>query len=123
MDIQLTEKPDTSRHDLGLNMIRVLILAFAALPILPICSIFMLPNSAEATANESFLVITQLFTYAGMALAFILLPILIVIGLVIRSSRQKLTGKPYPVRVFILGGVLWLIYAAGAILLGMLWFT
>jgi hypothetical protein len=119
MDIYLVEKPDTSRHDLGLNIIRILILAFCVMPILPILWIF---RSPELTNNESFLVVSQLVSYGSLVLAFVLLPLLIVIGLVIRANRQKLTTRPYSVNIFVLAGVLWFCYVVGMLFLTFQWF-
>jgi hypothetical protein len=119
MDIHLTERPDTSRHDMGLGIIRILILAFCVMPIVPILWIF---RSPELTDNETFLVVSQLVSYGSMVLAFVLLPLLIVVGLVIRANRQKLTTRPYSVTIFILAGVLWLCYVVGVLFLTFQWF-
>jgi hypothetical protein len=57
-----------------------------------------------------------------MVLAFVLLPLLIVIGLLIRANRQKLTTRPYSVNIFVLAGVLWICYVVGMLFLTFQWF-
>jgi hypothetical protein len=97
-----------SREVSRLNIIRTLILIFAFVSVMSIISIFVLPR---VTAAESVLVISQMISYAGMALGLIVLPILIIIGLRIRTRA----GGSYPLPIFIAGGVMWLLFVAIAI--------
>jgi hypothetical protein len=98
----------TSREVSRLNIIRTLILIFTFVSVMSIISIFVLPR---VTANESMLVISQMISYAGMALGLIVLPILIITGLRIRTRA----GGSYPLPIFIAGAVMWLLFVAIAI--------
>jgi hypothetical protein len=111
MNAQSATNPAASRRISHLNIIRTLILMFAFVSVMSIISVFVLPR---VTADESLLVISQLISYAGMALGLIVLPILIIAGLRIRASHQK-TGASYPLPIFIAGAVMWLLFVAIAI--------
>jgi hypothetical protein len=98
----------TNRTPSRLNIIRTLILIFAFVSVMSITSIIVLPR---VTVDESLLVISQMISYAGMALGLIVLPILIIVGLRVRSSHHQ----TYPVAIFIAGAVMWLLFVAIAI--------
>lgn len=117
-DLNIVEKPDTSTFDLWLNIVRIGIGILAAAPVLFLCFLFFGPIDLNAVTDE-FIALTQLIVFLAVTLACFVMPALITAGLLLRrEALKRRPQKKYPVIIYILGGIVWLVYAGLVLILG-----